>query len=434
MDNAILRNTNTVPSSILNSISNVIQDLILEQRNILKPTDSFYKERMKLINSSYKMVGSSRFTSGIIDYLKNYYTIDNLNQMIDANKNLIAFNNMLYDFSINDFREIRPNDYISRTTGYDINLKSNGKIRDEINNLILDIFNTKEMCEYYKYIIGSSFFGNTEELLYIHTGVGGNGKGLLSVILGKALGNYYYNTDNKFLTEVKSGANSTLVNGKGKRLLSIQEPEGDNGLNTEFVKLITGETTITTRDLYKSNITYQNLFTPHLQCNDMPQIKKLDGGIIRRLRVINYPNEFVNTPEGRNQKKKDVTLKDKLMKSEYVNEFMLIILNHISSWKDSNFSDIKIPSCVTICTQDYIDENNALRDYINKYIIVTDNVMDRVKYTELYEHFIRHDNNERNLNKKTLINSLLINKINNKIICHKVVYFAGIKINKFDEL
>ena len=414
------------PSSILNSISNVLQDLILELRNSLKPTDKYYKERMKRINDSFKMVGYSTYAEGIIKYLVNYYTVENLHELIDTNKNLLAFNDCVFDLTIGDFRYIEKKDYISRTTGYSISQKSNGYIRDEINKLLIEIFNTHEMVSYYKYVMGSSLFGNKTESLYIHTGTGANGKGLLGEMIARALGNYHYETDNKFLTEFKSGANSSLANARGKRIIAMQEPEGES-LNTEFIKYITGQMSITTRDLYKSNITYVNLFTPHMQCNIKPKIGKLDGGIIRRLRVINYPNKFVDVPMAENEKKKDYTLKDKLTKKAYINEFMLMILEHIKIWSKIDINDIIIPEEVKYETQEYVNDNNPLKNYLDKYVKITGNDKDRIKCAALYEHYKAVNDNENEiLNIKKFASLLQVNGITKKIKSDGLIHYGGV--------
>ena len=73
---------------------------------------------------------------------------------------------------------------------------------------------------------------------------------------------------------------------------------------------MSGRDDITTRGLVKSNMTYIPLCTVFLQCNDMPNIKKLDNGITRRLRIINYPLQFVENPINASDRQVDTKLKD----------------------------------------------------------------------------------------------------------------------------
>jgi P4 family phage/plasmid primase-like protien len=426
-DMNILNNTKETPSSLLNNISNILQDIILEHRNYLKPSEKHYKEKMKLINSCFKMLGNSKFISGVIDYLKNYYTINELYKKIDNTKNIIAFNNCLFDLSIGTFRDIKPSDYVSKTTGYNINKKSNDKIRDELNKILLDIFDNQKMINYFKYVISSSFFGNKRQLIYIHTGSGANGKSLLGDLLKNTMGDYLYNVDSNFLTEMKSsGANSNLANSRGRRYLSVQEPEGEF-LNVEFIKKITGQKEITTRELYKSNITFDVLFTPHLQCNIKPKLNKLDGGIVRRLNIINYPNKFVDTPTLPTEKKRDYNLPEKLEKLEYYNEYMLILLEHITKWRNVDVQDIDIPLEVSKEVDEYINDNNPLKAYLEKYYDITKKSNDKIKCTELLEHFLANDENERGLNRKTFVDYMISNNFAKKKSDGNY-YYVGLKI------
>jgi putative DNA primase/helicase len=285
------------------------------------------------------------------------------------------------------------------------------------------------MINYFKFVISSSFFGNKSQVIYIHTGSGGNGKGLLFKMLTCALGDYIYNTDNKFLTEMKSsGANSNLANAKGRRLLTIQEPEGEF-LNVEFIKLITGEDRITTRELYKNNITFENLFTPHLQCNIKPKLNKLDGGIIRRLNIINYPNRFCDNPTLPNEKKKDVNLDDKVKSYEYYNEYMLILLEHITKWQNLENCDIEIHLSVKNETDEYINDNNPLKSYLDTFCIITKKTTDKIKCSELLEHFMNNDDNERALNRKTFADYMVSNNFSKKKSDGNF-YYVGLKFKE----
>jgi hypothetical protein len=64
-------------------------------------------EKFKMINKAYSKIGMSSFIKGCIDFLKNLYNVEKLDEKIDSNKNLLAFENLLYDLEIGNFRKIR---------------------------------------------------------------------------------------------------------------------------------------------------------------------------------------------------------------------------------------------------------------------------------------------------------------------------------------
>jgi len=137
---------------------------------------------------------------------------------------------------------------------------------------------------------------------------------LLFDLLKNCIGDSFYPARNTFLTgEVKPNAPiPSLSNCRAVRILSVSEPNTGGKtceLNCEFVKSMTGKYTITTRKLYQDQISYIPQFNLFLQCNDKPDIPKLDDGIGRRLRVIDYPFKFVDNPKNPGEKKVNKKLK-----------------------------------------------------------------------------------------------------------------------------
>ena len=82
-----------------------------------------------------------------------------------------------------------------------------------------------------KQICGISLFTNKAESIYIYiyilTGRGGNGKGLLMNLIKDCLGSYYQLAETTCLTNsIRAGsANPTLARCEGIRFLSVSEPE-----------------------------------------------------------------------------------------------------------------------------------------------------------------------------------------------------------------
>jgi phage/plasmid-associated DNA primase len=375
-NNILIEWTKNAPDGLIRDLSEQLVDWLKSIENETPyplEGDEEEKERwiekMKFLKSLYRNFENKSYLNSIIEMLSDYYANSKILDLMDDNQNVIAFNNLLFDYSIKDFREIRPSDYISKTTKYSINTQTNPEIRKELDNLLISIFGTEELKKYFLETTSLSLFTNRFESLYIHTGIGGNGKGVLSSLIQSALGNYFYLAPNTFLTSnQRDGApNPTLANCKGVRYLLITEPEGQVGedtsyFNEEFLKRITGERTVTTRGLYKDEISYKCFFTPHLQCNKVPKIKKL-GGMKRRINNIPYQYEFVDKPDSSKpyQKKKDTTLKDKFEKKEYINEFMLLLLDTVKNFKGNTIIQ---PEEVKEKTDEYIGENDPVKFWL----------------------------------------------------------------------
>jgi P4 family phage/plasmid primase-like protien len=321
-----------------------------------------YKTKMKIFQNAYSKVGTSSFIKGVMDYLKDLYKMEEIESLIDSNINVIAFNNMLYDNTIKDFRPIKANDYITRTTNYNINVKSNPTLKEKLIKLIRSMFESDEIYNYHLQTISNSLFGNKNESFIINSGKGRNGKGVCSTLIENALGSYFYAGESTFLTTVYKAdrPNSTLYNLRGIRYFLTTEPEADNEtkFNIGLIKKITGNDTITTRDLNKGNISYKPQFTPFLQCNTKPKIDNIDDAIKNRFKIINFPFAFVQNPTKKNEKQGDINLKESLTQDLY-NEFMLLLID-ISKNPSST-----IPKEVLSEVDEYLNSNNYVKNWLD---------------------------------------------------------------------
>jgi P4 family phage/plasmid primase-like protien len=375
----VLINQRGVPSSLLNDITDTTRKYLIEKRNKLLPPNGNDKEKMneyntnqKLIGKFYISLGTCSYVKGIIEYLENLYLNIRLDDLIDNNINVLAFDDKLYDMTQKQFRNIMPDDYITKTTKTKAPTKKDDEEFKKIDKLLLSVFGTQDQVDYWLKITALSLFTNKYSSLYLLQGSGGNGKGLLGNILLKILGDYMYVASNTFLSEkIKGGqANSTLAKCKGVRYLLVSEPDdgtNETEFNVEFIKMITGNDPITTRDLYKSNMTYYPQFTPFVQCNNKPKLGKLDGGIERRLKIHVYPFKFKSNPDKNkpNEKPIDTSLKNN-MTTKFYNNFMLYLINIATANIDLN--EIDPPKSNQDETNEYFNENNPVKNYIDGFI------------------------------------------------------------------
>lgn len=418
--NNILINQKGIPSSLLNDITHTTRLILIEKRNKLLPSTD--KEKMaeynaiqQRISKFYICLGTSSYVKGIIEYLENLYLNLHLDDLIDNNIKVLSFNNCLYDIEKGKFRSIEPNDYITKTTKRDAPvlykkstneyiINKNPEYQTKIDELLKSIFGSNEQINYWLKITSLSLFKNSYESLYLLQGSGGNGKGVLSNILLKVLGDYMFIAPNTFLSERNKGsnANSALAKCKNIRYLLVSEPDdgtNETELNVEFVKMITGSDPISTRDLYKSNFTYIPQFTPFVQCNNIPSLGKLDGGIERRIKLHIFPHKFVSNPDPKKpeEKKINTSLKSDLNK-EYLDNFMIRLIE--IAQENYSFNEIEQPISNQKETQDYINENNPVKNFMDSYLIkVLPKEKKKLRFQDVYQFYL--DKGFKRVNKKT---------------------------------
>jgi len=366
--NILVNTGDEKPTSLINNVGYTLRDYFKEQRKLLDEDDKDFKERNEAIMKIYSKLGVSSFCKGIMDFLPDLYYNEKIEELIDSNTNVIAFNNVLYDLTKNEVRPISPDDYICRTTGYDLINKSDPKTREELVEIFKGIFPDEPTREYYLKATALSFFTNRFENFYVLTGKGRNGKGVLDSLIKKALGKYHYTAEPTFLTTIiKAGVpNPTLAECNGIRYLSVSEP--DNGaenccLNVEFVKGLTGRDKITSRGLYEKNKTFENRFSVFLQCNNKPTLNKLDKAIVERLKCIPFTERFLSNPDPTDEHQHPCNdkLKDILAEHKYINEFMLYMFEIAYANKDIKGKDFKVSDLCKESTNEYVEENNAFK-------------------------------------------------------------------------
>jgi P4 family phage/plasmid primase-like protien len=342
-----------------------------------------------------KQLKHTPFVKHIIPQLKSVMYVDDfVEKYLDCNINLIAFENTVYDLEKCIFRKIEPTDYISITTGYEYDDNVDDDVIQEVKDIISAMFATDEMYLYVLDILTSMLYGkNLFQEFYITTGTGSNGKSLLMNATSATFGGYSKKINASTLTKPSKSANETseLYNCKGVRFVYTEEPDTDDKLITSRVKEYSGDSTIKTRGLYANPIEYVPQFKIVMCCNDLIRLSKVDGGIARRLRVIEFKYKFM-PPEKFDEtnpyhKLMDPSINEKFADDVRYKQAMMKIL--CDNWKD-NVKDMKSmppPAEVLEASKSYLEECNPVMIYINEHYDITGNNDDHIAARTLYEDF-----------------------------------------------
>jgi phage/plasmid-associated DNA primase len=297
-ENNILESHKKEPYDLIESLIVFIEDLIEgEMVNLKLDNPNYQKIQNKYLATRTKCT-ALHFVECIQKYLMNKYHIKDLDEKIDARQDLFSFKNKVFDIKLGKYRNIEKADYICKNTGYNVpDIKKDFTL---IDKLVFSIFEDQEVCDYCLMTTAMSLFTNRFEKLYIMTGNGRNGKGVLSSIVQKALGNYYCTGNNDLLTSKDAQCCPTLATAKGIRYICISEPAcdatGETKFNIPMVKKLTGRDILNVRGLYKDPLTYLPEFTMFISCNRQPTVDETNEAIKNRFRFIHFPFTFVDEP------------------------------------------------------------------------------------------------------------------------------------------
>lgn len=153
----------------------------------------------------------------------------------------------------------------------------------------------------------------SDDFVFLHGG-GSNGKsawtgdGILH-----AVGDYGILASPNLLTKTDGGASPERASLRGARFVLMEElPEGKS-LSMAEVKRVIGTATITARNLYEKEVTFDASHSLFVATNFMPPIAETDEGTWRRMCKVVFPYEFVvGKPKADNERQGDPGLKPRL--------------------------------------------------------------------------------------------------------------------------
>lgn len=150
------------------------------------------------------------------------------------------------------------------------------------------------MVSYLQRLFGAAVIG---KLLYhvfpIFLGAGANGKSTLFDIMRGALNTYAAQMPSKFLVESRNrDAERDMAKLRGVRFATHSEVPPSARFDEELVKVVSGESMLRMRLLYKESVEIQNTSTNMLGANHLPGVTVGGTGFWRRTRLIHFGQQM----------------------------------------------------------------------------------------------------------------------------------------------
>lgn len=324
----------------------------------------------------FTQLKKTAFKSNVMKECRELFFDEEFTKKVDANKDLIAFNNGVLDMTTAEFifRDGKPEDYISFSTGidYDPNrMYYEYPAWPEVEMFIKKVLPDKEVREYFlKHLATNILGGNTAQKFHILTGSGSNGKSMIMNLLSKALGDYACTVPISLFTQKRKSSGSAapeVARLKGRRFVTMQEPDESIALNTGLMKEITSCEKVFARDLFKSGSEFEIQAKFHLACNDKPKINTTDGGTWRRLVVINFTSKFVPVPVAKNEFPLDESIQFSVNSPEWATPFLAYMVHLLKEGK--GLRKLPAPPKVLEYTSEYRNENDGIAKFMAEKVL-----------------------------------------------------------------
>jgi putative DNA primase/helicase len=208
-----------------------------------------------------------------------------------------------------------------------------------------------------------------EQVMFMPTGKGANGKNVLVDLFRSVSGGYCEVIPPEVLLASRSASNSEQANPSIRKLAGVRcaiSSESKDGaqLDVAVVKRHTGDTAMTARFLHKDPITFDTTHKLVLLTNHPPRVEQMDDAIKGRLHVIpfdmcwNRPGAVDYDPALPDA---DKDLLDKL-KSDAQGALRFFVEGAVAYYREG----LKPPPEVLAFTQGYIEEQDTVRLWINE--------------------------------------------------------------------
>lgn len=335
------------------------------------------KESQKLaLMKMYLRMKTTGFKTNVMRECRELFFDEQFGKKLDTNKDLISFNNGVLDLITYEFRPGKQEDCISFSTGIDYDPDRpyyEYPAWPKVEKFIHQVLPKKEVREYFmKHLASNLFGGNTAQKFHILTGSGSNGKSMIMNLMAKVLGDYACTVPISLFTQKRKSSGSAapeVARLRGRRFVTMQEPDEAIALNTGLMKEISSGEKMYARDLFESGSEFEVLAKFHLACNEKPKVNTVDGGTWRRLVVINFLSKFVVNPTAPNEFPLDESIQFSVNSVEWATPFLSYLVHVLK--EGQGLRKLVTPPEVLEYTSDYRNENDAIAKFITEKIVAS---------------------------------------------------------------
>lgn len=339
---------------------------------------------------------TTNFKDNIIKECCELFYHEKFEEKLDSNCHLIGFTNGVFDLEAHEFREGRPDDFISFSTGINyVRFSEDLPFLADIRRFWSQVLPDECVRVYVLTVMASFLSGHTrEERFHIWTGSGSNGKSLSVELFDKCLGDYSCKFPVTLLTQKRAASNSAtseIARAKGRRFACLQEPSEDERLNIGLLKELTGGDKVQARAIYREPVEFKPQWHIALLCNHLPHVPSDDGGTWRRIRVVEFKSRFVEKPVAAHEFPVDLELSQRIegWKESFMSLLVEMYRTHYGNRK------IAEPPEVTSCTREYQRDNDHFADFLDSCLVRVDREDATLSLTDAFAEFrtwVREDN------------------------------------------
>ena len=339
-----------------------VSALQLYQTNKKRVSDAKAKE--KRIDTLLRSLQSKPFKKHVLDECEETFRYNHRDfaKTIDR-AYLTPFSNGVLDLKTMEFRDGRPSDNMTKSMKVDY-VPYDPAAPSEVHEEILAWFEQVQpdalMRNYVKKLTGLLLTPDTNlQKVFVFSGIGSNGKSFyLDNVLRPAMGSFFIAGQTTLLTRKRENANESneaLAALIGTRVAVFLEPGSKDTIQADTLKLISGGDELSVRANYSKQMVFKPTFKTIVVCNDKPRLSEDSFAVWRRIRVIDWPVTFSDTPDNNDpyEAKLDPLLEEKVKR--WPPHFVGLMVHWLEQYRLEGLIE---PSSVLQHTNEYKEEHD----------------------------------------------------------------------------
>ena len=296
-----------------------------------------FNEKMKKLLKVEEHLYNTGFVDSVMKMAANFFYEEDFHNKLNSNTTLFGCKNGVLELRARTqdkptdhviFRQGRPEDFISFRGGNnpprseaieyipfkDLNREQLGQL-EFLKNFFKQIYPDEELRTYVLRLLASCLEGaNREQCYYTMIGEGSNGKSMIMNLCAITFGDYQTTLATTAITRKRpesGAANPDIIDIKNRRIISMNEPDSNEPINTSRMKQFSGEDLVEARGLFKDQEKFTVTGKLFMLTNKLPPINTMDYGTWRRIRAIPHvaafylgddprlggPNTYLKDPE-----------------------------------------------------------------------------------------------------------------------------------------
>lgn len=353
------------------SISSVVSSKKRSGKKKMSDSEIKISNLKKAVNK----LKTPNFLRGVLEMCKLHFYDGKFMDKLDKNRFIIGCENGVLDLQQKVFRDGRPDDYVSMSTGmyYKEDYDGTEPEYEKLNEILEKVYPQSSKREFMLDVLSMALGGrNNSKVFIVSVGPRNAGKSGIHDLFKTCLGEYAINSPPEIIqrgnNNSSGAARPEMLRTKGKRVQIFDEVSDSKTFDIDAIKRMTGNDPQWFRGLYdQKGQDVRPMYVTFLQCNSPPKVPTTDEALWYRMKVITMISQFSESdyPETEEEQYEKLIFPADTNFDQRIPDLAPVMLWKIfQNYCNKKTEKLTIPEEVRVDTNQYRIQNDAYQEFI----------------------------------------------------------------------